>query len=245
MDYLDYKHGVQKKHFWFKGREELIKILLSKLDIGSNSKILSVGTGTGSELKILKDFGEIYALDVDNKILDLLPLELCKEIRMENICYAKFPNNYFRLITLFDVLEHIKDDDLAISKIKHLLEPKGYIIITVPAFQSMYSKHDVALKHFRRYSFFSLKWKASNFKCTKIGFWCFSLFLPIFFFRLVNKISIKFTVKEKSLTSEASIRIPKILNNIAYCMLRVDNFCIKHNIMLPFGLTIYGIFQKS
>lgn len=53
---------------------------------------------------------------------------------------------------MMDVLEHIEKDSEYLRLIKNKLQDNGIILITVPAFQSLYSLHDKELKHFRRYN---------------------------------------------------------------------------------------------
>ena len=51
-----------------------------------------------------------------------------------------------------DVLEHVKDEEQALSKWSHFLKPDGFLLITVPAFQALWSYHDELLGHYRRYT---------------------------------------------------------------------------------------------
>lgn len=61
------------------------------------------------------------------------------------------------VVLMMDVLEHIEDDHAIIKDIKHRLGANAYYFITVPAFKSMWSGHDVFLGHFRRYTIKTLR----------------------------------------------------------------------------------------
>jgi SAM-dependent methyltransferase len=61
------------------------------------------------------------------------------------------PDRPADLILLLDVLEHVPDDQALLSGAIERLAPGGVVIITVPAFMSLWSNHDVYLEHFRRY----------------------------------------------------------------------------------------------
>lgn len=126
-----------------------------------SGNILEIGSGIGniSEFFVEKKY-DISVSDLrqnyrdilkakfqlpDNKILDL------------DIVDIDFDNKYKSLLNTYDsifslnVVEHIKDDDLAIKNMVKLLKPNGNLIILVPAYQSLYNNFDLTLEHFRRY----------------------------------------------------------------------------------------------
>lgn len=82
-------------------------------------------------------------------------------------------------LILLDVLEHVDDDHDFIGHLKLKLKPGGMMVVTVPAFQSLFSNHDLFLKHFRRYSLKDLTSlvSAHHFTITKAHYFYFSLFL--------------------------------------------------------------------
>jgi ubiquinone/menaquinone biosynthesis C-methylase UbiE len=79
--------------------------------------------------------------------------------RMPNIPVIQFdlvecplPDNCVDVIIALNVLEHIRDDEVALNQIYRILKPGGYAIIEVPANQDLYDFFDEQLKHFRRYN---------------------------------------------------------------------------------------------
>ncbi|MFC1690535.1 hypothetical protein ACFL0W_00005 [Nanoarchaeota archaeon] len=77
MDYKDYRAGQKSSDFWFKAKNNLINILLSKATKRKNThitkqklKILNIGAGTGNDLKILNKYGDNYVIDVNKNALD-------------------------------------------------------------------------------------------------------------------------------------------------------------------------------
>ena len=79
MDYIDFVAGQTGENFWFKGKRELIDILMRNIT-GKDLKILNIGAGTGADLEVLTKYGNIYAIDINQLALDLIP---------ENICFEK------------------------------------------------------------------------------------------------------------------------------------------------------------
>jgi len=134
------------------------------------------------------------------------------------------------------VLEHIENDVMAINEIYRVLKSEGFFIFTVPAFSFLYSSHDRALNHFRRYDKKTIKACFSKFKPIELGFWIFSLFLPAALERILKR--------KESNPKVHFTKLPKPINDVFYYLLRIENYLIKHGIPLPVGITIYGIYQK-
>lgn len=236
MDYKDIEAGATEDFFWFKAKLELIDILLAKAGIKNRIKILSAGCGIGRELEVIKKYGDIYVIDRDPRVIAMSPDGLCVEKKGDDICDTNlYPDNFFDMVVAFDLLEHCKDDTLAIKEIYRMLKPDGLFIFTVPAFQSLFSGHDRALRHYRRYNRRMLKERLSQFKCREAGFWVCSLFLPVAIERLLKR-------------NETVVHyrpLPAFINNLFYKLLRVENWLIRHRIQLPVGTTIYGIYQAK
>lgn len=237
MDYKDYQDGATKDFFWHKAKIHLIEILLNKVKSAKKVKILNLGAGTGDDLPVIAKFGEIYVIDIDSYALELIPKDLIYEKRTCNACYLPYVNNFFDLIVAFDLLEHIENDKLAINEIYRVLKKGGFFIFTVPAFNFLYSSHDKALNHFRRYDKRYIKNLFSNFECKELGYWVFLLFLPVAIQRLLKR--------KNYIPRVHFMNLPKFVNNILYYLLRCENWFIKYKIPLPIGITIYGIYKKT
>jgi SAM-dependent methyltransferase len=238
MDYRDIEAGATEDFFWFKAKLELIDILLKKANIKSRMKILSVGCGVGKELEVMQRYGDIYAIDADSRTMALLPDGLCIEKKVADVCNAiPYLDNSFDMVVAFDVLEHLKNDNIAIGEIHRVLKPDGFFIFTVPAFQFLFSSHDRALQHYRRYSRKMLKDLLHQFRCTDTGFWVFSLFLPVAIERLLKR--------NQTIQQIHYRHLPPFLNNLFYRLLTVENWFIGQRISMPIGTTIYGIYMAE
>ncbi|WP_312094100.1 class I SAM-dependent methyltransferase [Aminipila sp.] len=103
--------------------------------------------------------------------------------------YSKIEGKKFDRIIMLDVLEHIEEDEKFMDEIKQYAEENAKFLITVPAFQKLFSAHDVELKHYRRYNYKQLSHMLS--KCDlKINkyFYFYVCLVPL---RLISKKSIK------------------------------------------------------
>ena len=235
MDYKDYLAGKKNSDFWIKGKNGLIETLINSLKPKEKSKILSIGAGTGDDLEILNRFGDVYVIDIEKKALNLIKKGSCFKKKVCDACNLDFPDNYFDIVTSFDVFEHIEKDSQAVSEVFRVLKKGGSLVFSVPAFQFLFSSHDQALNHFRRYSKKEAQKLFSNFKNKRITYWNFFLFPPIALLRLVRKNS-KPQVDNPSFNP--------ILNNAFYKLLKAENSLIRKRIKLPFGLSIAGVCEK-
>ncbi len=245
MDAHDIQSGLTKEYFWFKAKNELIRILmvLSKsknptIEIYNTIKperlkILNVGVGTGDDLKILQSFGDNYIIDTNIEVLKNINTDYLEK-KQADVCSLPYADNFFDIIVASDVLEHVENDQQAMAEIYRVLKKDGTLIFTVPAFQFLYSQHDKTLQHKRRYNSYQLKKLLLKFSKTKIFYWNSLLFIPLVFFRLLTK----------KLKISGHGMLPSFLNKILYKLLSIDNLLIKHNFSLPVGLSIVGYGKK-
>ena len=236
MDFQDYQSGAKESFFWFEKKKHLIKVLIEKIiKPGYKLRILDVGSGTGTNIPMLKQFGDVYVIDNDENALKLVSNNLIKEKMFADATRIPYSENFFDIVVITDVLEHVEDDRAAVREIKRVLKQNGFLIFTVPAFNALLSGHDHALGHFRRYSKKSLRTLLTDFKEIDTAFWMFFLFLPVALGKLLNR-------KNKQIHP---FGIPRTLNVCLGYVLDVENWLIKHSCHLPIGISLYGIYKKQ
>lgn len=116
--------------------------------------ILEVGCGTGNFTNQLSSYGKVYGIDIRNNYIKCARKKAKHTIiGFGNIETGKyfFKKKLFDTIICINVLEHIKNDNLAFKNIYGLLKKDGYLILLVPSHQSLFGQIDKAIKHFRRY----------------------------------------------------------------------------------------------
>jgi len=138
---------------------------------------LEIGAGTGNISSFFTEIESLVLTDNDSKLVKFLANKfvLQKNVRAEVLDIAsKFGEvkNKFKTIYAINVLEHIKDDNLALKNIGKLLVPNGKIILLVPAKKFAYTKLDKSLGHYRRYERQELveKLERSGFKVEKVEY---------------------------------------------------------------------------
>ena len=140
---------VESKHWWFVARRKIISKAINCIVLPKHTRILEAGCGNGDNLALLSNFGDVTAFE---KNADAF--QRAKSKKIGRIYNAELPDNLpddiksnFDLIVLLDVLEHIDDDSKSLSIVRNLMSNNGVILITVPAFQWLWSRHDDIHQH--------------------------------------------------------------------------------------------------
>ncbi len=147
-------HRLEERHWWFVARRKIIARAIRCIGFSKDIKILDAGCGNGDNLSFLSGLGDVTALEKDPEALTRARARACAEVYQ-----GYLPDNLpaelghdFDLVALLDVLEHIDDDRGSLAKITGLIRADGKILITVPAYQWLWSEHDDRHHHKRRYS---------------------------------------------------------------------------------------------
>lgn len=154
MEHREYESLANREefYFWHVGRRELLSALLKRyLPRPSGNRIADIGCGTGGDMLFLRPFGKVSGIDSSSEALRLSASKGFTELFQGSAEHLPLPDHAYDLVVTLDVLEHVDDDGAAISEVFRTLVPGGLILVTVPAFQWLWSQHDRALHHRRRY----------------------------------------------------------------------------------------------
>lgn len=182
---------LEEVHWWHITKRKICFKLINKYrKTKNNIKILDIGCGTGKNLEELSRIGKAFG--IDNSID---AIEFCKEKRgLTNVTLASaqqtgFSDDFFDVVCMLDVLEHT-DDKITLIEIHRILKPDGLLLITVPAFNFLWSRWDEVLHHRRRYTRDSLGGIIcdANFRVIKISYMYSFLIIPLIIIRFVKSI---------------------------------------------------------
>jgi SAM-dependent methyltransferase len=145
---------LDQHHWWFLARRRILKRLIERVvKPPRKARILEVGCGTGHNLSMLKEFGQLDASELDRCARALANKRLPRKVKEAKLPdLSMFKRNEYDLVALLDVLEHVPDDLGSLRAIHRRLKPGGALLLTVPANPWMWSAHDTAHHHFRRYT---------------------------------------------------------------------------------------------
>lgn len=149
---------IDRDHWWFVGRRRILAALIDRFAPEVRPlRILEVGCGTGSNIAMLQRFGVVDAIEPDDHARAFSESRTGLAIKGGYLPDVPLDDGAYDLIVLLDVLEHIPDDHAALAALRSKLAPGGRLLLAVPAMPSLWSAHDVAHHHQRRYTAATLK----------------------------------------------------------------------------------------
>lgn len=244
--YSDY-YVFEREHWWFKARISILESIVIKILSGKkNVEILNVGIATGATTEMLSKYGKVTSLEYDKDCCDFVRNNLNIDVIEGSVTNLPFANRTFDLVCAFDVIEHVKDDQLGVAEMKRVLKPQGSIIVTVPAFMNLWSEHDEVNHHFRRYNKKELKALFIN-RCGNIeycSYFNFFLFLPIWLTRSISNF-FSFNRKRQQLQSDFSRFNNIFLNNILYKVFLSEKTALQRKVTLPFGVSLILLYKNT
>ncbi|KLI16650.1 class I SAM-dependent methyltransferase [Brachyspira hyodysenteriae] len=215
--------------WWFRVRREIVTDYIQNVNNHNNCNLLDIGCGNGHLLKdsykYVKNAVGIEKFDYSKPKFDnILNIDI-----FENT----FEDNSFDIITFLDVMEHIENENKFLQEVKRLIKLDGTIIITVPAYQWLFSNSDIFYGHYRRYNSKKLRCILENngLEIKKISYMNCFLFPAFALVRIIDKI---FNRKKFEYGSS------KLLNTIFYNIFHIEKHLLK-NINLPFGSSLIAI----
>jgi SAM-dependent methyltransferase len=136
-------------YWWHRGRQAMVERLVARY-APPGARLLDVGCGTGATTLGLRRFGRVVGLDLGERALEVAR---ARGLAVARASAERLPTRpgAFDLVLALDVLEHLDDDVAAAREMLAALRPGGVLLATVPAYPFLWSGHDEALGHRRRY----------------------------------------------------------------------------------------------
>lgn len=248
MDKIYYEEYflLERNHWWFKARREILESLIRKFNIaGNNSSILNIGAATGRTTEMLELFGTVTSVEYDAHCCTFVKEKTGREFTQASITELPYGDNSFDRVCAFDVIEHVDEHKKAMQEMWRVCKPNGVIAITVPAFMFLWSRHDEVNHHERRYTRSDLERLAAEVKSEILfsSYFNFFLFPLIAITRLLTRI-FPFVVKRSGSGSDFSYSGGSISNAVFYFIMRFEKLFLKSGISFPFGVSIILFMRK-
>jgi len=243
-DYEAQYHLLEEDHYWFRGRRHVVHELVLQANRDPDCRILEIGCSGGPLIQQLHGDGYRHVTGID---ISAEGIELCRrrglaDTHVMDAQEMSFADGCFDVVTASDVLEHLADAPRAIREWRRLLKPGGTLIVFVPAFQFLWTEHDEANKHFRRYHRQELSrlLAGNGFDVLRSSYWNFALFFPVAAIRLLKRLMPK---REASGAGDMFLP-PMPVNRGLTLLLRCENWLLLRGLNYPVGVSVMAVARK-
>jgi SAM-dependent methyltransferase len=234
-------HALELRHWWFRGRRRLLINLLRGV-AGAGLKplrILDYGCGTGGNTLAYGSFGQVVGIELDSAAVRLAHQRGGARYCRTSGTDLPFRDGSFDVVMASDVLEHIEHDGKAVWEISRVLRPGGSAILTVPAHGWLFSQHDTALQHFRRYSRLAVRdlFERNQLIIRRLSYWNAALFPLVCIRRLMGK------RRRPGQPQSDTVLPPRLLNEALTGLLAVES-ALASRIVLPWGVSLVAVAER-
>jgi SAM-dependent methyltransferase len=235
-------HELEERHWWYRGRRRIIAELMRRLELPADVEILDAGCGSGRNMVDLARLGTVTGIEIADLSYARALERGVGEVVRGSITELPLPDARFQVAVCLDVIEHIEDDLRALRELYRVVRPGGTLLVTVPAYQWLWSEHDVINHHKRRYTRRTLSAVAAQAGWETVWTTYFNgLLLPV-------AIAHRRLSRPKHLVDEPVSdleRTPERLNALLEWPLRFEAWLIGRGWRIPVGLSLVAIFRKT
>jgi SAM-dependent methyltransferase len=232
---------VDEHHWWYRGRRRVIRAELDRLPLPAGARVLDAGCGSGRTLQELVDYGAVSGIELNTDAASLARERELGEVRVGRLEELPWDDATFDLITCLDVIEHVPDDVAALAELWRVCRPGGWLLVTVPAYQALWSRHDEANHHYRRYSRSMLRGaaRAGGFQVERVTSFNSLLLAPAAAVRLTQRR----LGTHNGYTNDLELG-PAWLNDVLERPLALEAKWLARGRTLPLGLSLLAVLRR-
>jgi SAM-dependent methyltransferase len=192
----------------------------------------------------LERYGSVSGVDSSPLSIDAARARGHRHIERATLEHLPFPTGGFDLVTCLDVIEHVADHEAALAELWRVTAPGGYLLLTVPAYQSLWSAHDEANQHFRRYRLGTLRplALAGGWEIKRTSYFNSILLAPAAIVRLVRRFY-GGVLGGRGDRSELSMT-PAPLDRVLVGPMLLEAALLRLGLRLPAGLSLLALLRK-
>lgn len=231
--------ATEDRHWWFVARRKIFCEALSFSKPHPAQRIVDIGCGTGGNLSLLQQFGDVIGLELNPDAANMAATHGQVVVGGETQLWPIAANSV-DTFTAFDVLEHIPDDKTAALNLFASLKPGGRLVLSVPAYQWLWSQHDESLHHHRRYVLPDIVTLATSvgFSIEYISYHNCILFPVSLMLRIISRFSGGLLGADENRVPAQPINLP------LQAIYSFERHIVKRKWRMPFGLSIIAVLRK-
>jgi SAM-dependent methyltransferase len=239
-DYELQTHQAEDRHWWYRGRRSVLERVIGDLRLPARARILDAGCGSGRNMVEFARHGEVTGIELSPTSVGLARERGAGEVVEGSVLEMPFAADAFEMAASLDVIEHLEDDLQALRELRRVVAPGGSLLVTVPAYQWLWSGHDEINHHHRRYTRRSLQSVGEQAGWQQVRTTYFnSLLLPAAIaLRVLDRFSRK--------TTESSLDLwvpPAPVNWLLERPLAIEAALIGRGGRIPAGLSLLAVFR--
>jgi SAM-dependent methyltransferase len=243
--------AVEDRHFWFRARNDLITAACGELNAGRapGYHVLEIGCGNGNVLRALERAcpgGVVIGMDLFKEGLGYARRRTEAPLLQGDMHRSPFGAR-FQLVALFDVLEHMDDDLRVLRDLHGLLADDGYLVLTVPAGQELWSYFDEAAHHRRRYDRASLSERlgAAGYEVVRCTPFMLSLYPLVWAGRRAAAAMSRLRPRGEQALAVDELRVRPGLNELILGVLRQEIRQVAAGRDLPLGTSLLAVARRG
>jgi SAM-dependent methyltransferase len=232
--------AAEERHWWYRGRRRIVRAELERLAPRPRGRVLDAGCGSGRMLDELARFGRPFGVDIDAGSVERARTRGHQAL-LASVSAMPFDDGMFSITTCLDVVEHLDDDRAALREMLRVTEPGGALVVTVPAYQALWSKHDEANQHRRRYGSASLAAAAidAGWTVERSTYFNAVLLPPAAVVRLLER-------RRRRPAEFSDLQItPAGLDPVLELPMRLEAALLRRGARLPAGLSLLAVLRRE
>jgi SAM-dependent methyltransferase len=184
-------------------------------------------------------YGRVSGVDLSPDAVDAARRRGHDDVRVARVEQLPFADATFDVVTCLDVVEHTPDDRATLAELRRVTRPGGLLLVTVPAYQALWSWHDVVNRHFRRYDSSSLRAAACAAGWAVVTDTHFNSLL------LAPAAAVRLTQRHRRTHAHSDLDLtPSVLNGALELPLRLESRLVAAGTRLPAGLSLLAVLRR-